>query len=154
MESENRQITKENNHYLWTILKWYLFLAASFYFFFVLPKMFRVEGGITMARGDWFMLYFQASNYLASALMFLMPKKQQSKSGLADLFLKILAVQQFLMENIFGMFLTVIVWYKMPFKIEEESIFDDKNFIRPETIKIITMLNCGIILLLKIISFI
>lgn len=155
MNSENNIAKEKNNQYLWTVLKWYLIAAASFYFFFVLPKMFQVEGGIAMERGDWMMLYFQTSNYLSSALMFLTKKSQQSKSGIADLFLKILAVQQFLMENIFGMFLSVMVWYKLPYKIDSESVITkEKKFIQPEVIKMISIINLVIILILKILNFI
>lgn len=118
MKSENkRKSKKKTNTYLWTSLKWYWFLVAAFYFLFILPKMFQADAGLTMEVADVLTLLFQVQNIILSGLMIMISPLERTKVGVADIFLKIAAVQQFIVGNIFGLLLTVFVWYRLPYKI-------------------------------------
>ena len=59
--------------------------------------------------------------------MFVTDPRERSKKGVADKFLKIAVVQQFLVQNIFGMIFSLLAWYQLPKNLAAESITDDEE---------------------------
>ena len=146
---------KKTNSYAWTFLKWYWLIIPSFYFLVIFPKMYQTDAGLLMESGDVLTLVFQICSYIMAGLMFMINQSEQSKTGVADTFLKIAAVQQFLVRNIFGMFLTVLVWYRLPYKTDTSLIDTSKKkklSFQPKTIIFISAINLTVTIILRIIT--
>lgn len=156
MVSESKSIKEqENKTYFWTSLKWYWFIAPSFYFLFIVPKMVGGNVVLTMGSEDMSTFLFQLLNYVMAGLMFVTNPTEQSKTGGADMFLKIALGQQFAAQNIFGILLTVLVWYKLPYKIDSSAINSNnstKRYFKTNTISIIATTSLIIAIVLRIMS--
>ena len=150
MAFERKEIEKEKpKSGLWSMLKWYWLLSPTFYFLFFVPKALQQADGGALAPDVALNLIFQMVNYGLAGIMAVTHPQEKSKTGLADKFLKAAAIQQFLARNIFGLVLTVIVWYQLPYKVDAESIEPEeleKWHFQPKTIYIIT----GILLAITI----
>lgn len=70
--------------------------------------------------------------------------------------MKLAAIQQFLAQNIFGLILTVIVWYQLPYKIDVETVEQEeleKWHFQPKTIYIITGILLAVTILVVLGQF-
>src|SRR5690625_1288008 len=101
------------------MLKWYWLLIPTFYFLFFIPNTSQ-EGELAPSVAVNLML--QIVNYGLAGIMIVTHPVEKSKTGLADNFLKLAAIQQFLAQKIFGRILTVIVWYQLPYKRDVETV--------------------------------
>lgn len=148
---EDKKLAENKKNYYWIFLKWYWLVTPVIYFAFILPEKAMSTGSLLMQGEDIFTLLFQFINMVMSGLMFASHPVEQSKTGHADIFLKMAAVQQFFVQNWFGLILTVITWYKLPYKVKEESIEEEnKLYFQSKTI----LLIAGLGLVLSILSMI
>lgn len=157
MAFERKEIEKEKpKTILWSMLKWYWLLVPTFYFLFIIPGALQQSEGQTLAPDIVFNLVFQLINYGLAGIMTVTNPLERSKTGLADKFLKAAAVQQFLAQNIFGIILTVIVWYQLPYKVAPELVEPEeleKWHFEQKTIYIIMGVLLGISLLVVLGQF-
>ena len=154
MAFERKEIEKENpKSALWSMLKWYWLLIPTFYFLFFIPNASQ-QGELTPSVALNLML--QMVNYGLAGIMTVTHPVEKSKTGLADNFLKLAAIQQFLAQNIFGLILTVIVWYQLPYKIDVETVEQEeleKWHFQPKTIYIISGILLAITILVVLGQF-
>ena len=148
MAFERKEVEREEpKSGLWSMLKWYWLLIPTFYFLFFIPNASQ-QG--ELAPGVALNLMLQMVNYGLAGIMTVTHPVEKSKTGLADNFLKLAAVQQFLAQNIFGLILTVIVWYQLPYKVDAEKVEPEeleKWHFQPKTIYIITGVLLAVTLL-------
>lgn len=125
--------------YLWTLLKWYWFIVPAFYYILVLPEL-ALNGVDAAVDGKiLFTIIYHFMNFVLSGLMFAINPIEQSKSGVANLFLKIAVAQQLVVQNIFGMILAFLTWYNLPYRIRPEQVDAEdaeKWHFKPKTILI------------------
>ena len=136
--------TKKTKTYFWTILKWYWFIVPSILYIVILPRIVLTEGGPSFVNQDIFTMLFQFMNLLFSGLMFVTKPIERSKSGVADIFLKVAIIQQFVAQNIFGVILTALAWYQLPYKVTPEPTeAEDKGsfYFKPKTILYLAIAN-------------
>lgn len=142
MAFERKEVEKEKpKTILWSILKWYWLLVPTFYFLIIIPGALQQSEGQGLAPDVAFNLVFQLINYGLAGIMTVTHPLERSKTGLADKFLKAAVAQQFLAQNIFGLILTVIVWYQLPYKVDPELVEPEeleKWHFQQKTIYIIT----------------
>ncbi|MDN6161506.1 MAG: hypothetical protein L0I79_01925 [Atopostipes sp.] len=141
-EKEELEAPKEVKTYFWTFLKWTWIALPSIYFVIALPGILeRAEGALSLF--DLTTLFFQILNFVMAGNMFLIEPSERSRSGVADKFLKIGALQQFFAENIFGLILILLAWYQLPkvlpndYEVEEK----DMNYLKPKTNLVITIVS-------------
>ena len=131
---------------LWTGLKWYWLLVPTFFYLLIVPGVVENSNG-TLESGDAFNLAFQLLNYGLAGLMVVTNPLERSKTGVADKFLKLAVVQQFLAQNYFGLILAVITWSQLPFKVTEDMVEPEEleqwSF-QPKTIMILVGVIVGI----------
>ena len=154
MAFERKEIEKENpKSALWSMLKWYWLLIPTFYFLFFISNASQ-QG--ELAPSVALNLMLQMVNYGLAGIMTVTHPVEKSKTGLADNFLKLAAIQQFLAQNIFGLILTVIVWYQLPYKIDVETVEQEeleKWHFQPKTIYIITGILLAVTILVVLGQF-
>lgn len=157
MAFERKEVEKEKpKSVLWSILKWYWLIVPTFYFLFIIPGALESSEGSGLDPATAFNLVFQLINYGLAGIMTVTHPVERSKTGVADKFLKVAAVQQFLAQNIFGLILTVIVWYQLPYKVDPDMIDPEEKegwYFQPKTIYIITGVLIAITLLVLIGQF-
>lgn len=148
---EKETETNKANWVLWSILKWYWLIVPTFYFLFMVPGYLEDSSGLEPAVA--FNLIFQLINYAFAGIMTVTNPTERSKTGLADKFLKAAAVQQFMVQNILGLILTVLVWYQLPYRVNPETVEPEEKekwYFQPKTIYIITGVLLGITLLVVV----
>lgn len=151
MAFERKEIeSKKPKTIYWTILRWYWLIIPTIYFLIIVPSLTEGSNTPMLEPGDVFNLIFQMFNYALAGLMTVTAPTERSKSGIADTFLKMVAVQQFLVQNIFGIVLTVLVWYQLPYKVAPETVDPEeaeKWHFQPKTIFILTAVILGLTVL-------
>jgi hypothetical protein len=154
---ERKEVEKEKpKSILWSILKWYWLLVPTFYFLVIIPGSLQQSEGQGLAPDVAFNLVLQLINYGLAGIMTVTHPLERSKTGLADKFLKAAVAQQFLAQNIFGLILTVIVWYQLPYKVDPELVEPEeleKWHFQQKTIYIIMGVLLGITLLVVLGQF-
>lgn len=138
---KNETEQEKPKKYFWTFLKWYWFVVPSFYYILVLPKLVLNDAGSLVGGEDIFTILFQFLNYVLSGLMFVTNPLEQSKTGVADKFLKIAVAQQFIVQNIFGMILALLAWYNLPYRVKPEELSPEdteKWSFKPKTILVLS----------------
>lgn len=157
MAFERKEVEKEKpKSVLWSILKWYWLLVPTFYFLIIVPGMLQQSEGPGLEPAAAFNLVFQLINYGLAGIMTVTDPLERSKTGLADKFLKAAVAQQFLAQNIFGLILTVVVWYQLPYRVDPEMIEPEeleKWHFQPKTIYIITGVILAVTLLVVLGQF-
>lgn len=154
MEFQRKDKAPNEKNYYWVLLKWYWLIVPVFYFIFILPEKAMSTGGLVMTGEDIFTLLFQFINLILAGLAFMTHPVEQSKTGHADLFLKIAAAQQFLVQNWLGLILTVVSWYKLPYKVEADEVAEDEKnkwYLKSKTV-IIVVVICLVVSLLSMIG--
>lgn len=140
MAFERKEVEKEKpKTMLWTLLKWYWLIVPTMFYLFIVPRAVQSGDG-ALHSGDAFNLAFQLLNYGLAGLMMVTNPLERSKSGVADITLKMAVAQQFLAQNIFGLILTAIVWYQLPYNVSEDMVEKEdleKWHFQPKTILII-----------------
>jgi len=147
---------KKPNTTFWTILRWYWILVPSLYFLFVIPNLAEGNEAPLLEPADVFNVLFQLLNLSLAGVMTVTAPIEQSKVGAADNILKVAAVQQFLVQNILGLILTVVAWYKLPYKVDPAVITKEeaeKWHFEPKTLYILTGIIAGITVLAIISQF-
>lgn len=151
MVFERKEIKQEEpKTYFWTFLKWYWFIIPSFYYIVIIPRLALNEGGSLVGGEDIFTMIFQFSNYVLSGLMFVTNPIEQTRTGVADKFLKIAVIQQIMIRNIFGVVLGLLAWYQLPTNgnIEfDESEGTNNWYFKPKTIVILSIVSLVLTLL-------
>lgn len=127
--------TVERKNYFWVILQGYWFILPSIYFVFVLPQLAQNAQEVPLSIADLSIMVFQLLNFSMAANMYLMSAREQSRQGMADKFLKISMLQQFIIQNIFGLILAFLAWYRLPKPdlVELESEENEKPKVKPKT---------------------
>jgi len=140
---ERKKTPNENpNTTFWNILQWYWVLIPTFYFLFVVPNMVEGVEGAALELGDVYNIFFQLLNLAFAGILIQTPPLERSRTGVADRVLKIAAVQQFLIQNIFGLILALFVWYKLPYRMKPEMVSAEeaeKWYFQPKTLFILTI---------------
>jgi len=147
---------KKPNTTFWTILRWYWILVPTLYFLFVVPNLAEGNETAMLQPAEVFNVLFQLLNLGLAGVMTVTAPIEQSKVGAADNILKVAAVQQFLVQNIFGLILTVIAWYKLPYKVDPAAITEEeaeKWHFETKTLYILTGIIAGITVLAIISQF-
>lgn len=151
MAFERKEIKKEQpKTFYWNILKWYWLIIPTFYFLFLVPR--ATEGMETpeMSPDQVFALLFQLLNYSLAGIMTVTNPIERSKTGVADLILKIAIVQQFVAQNILGLILAIFVWYQLPYRIDPITLTEEEVvgwYFKPKTLLILTSITLGITIL-------
>lgn len=143
----------EPNSGSWEILKWYWLLVPTLFFIFVVPTWAEGTEAAAVGIGEMYTFIFQLFNLALAGIMIKTHPLERSRSGAADGVLKMAIGQQLISQNIFGIILTIYVWYKLPYKIKPEMIpaeETEKNYFQPKTLYILT----GIVLILTILAII
>ena len=157
MAFERKETPTENhNTMFWTILKWYQVLIPTFYFVFVVPNMVEGAEGAAIELGDIYTIFFHLLNLAFAGIIIQTPPLERSRTGVADKILKIAVVQQFLIQNIFALMLTLFVWYKLPYKVKPEMITieeAEKWYFQPKTLFILMLIILGLTILAIISQF-
>lgn len=144
MEFERKEREPSEKNYYLLLLKWYWLIVPIIYFIFILPEKAMSTGTLIMTGEDIFTLLFQFINLILAGLIFMSNPLEQSKTGHADIFLKIAAAQQFLVQNWLGLILTVASWYKLPYKVKKYEITEDEKnkwFLESKTIVIVAAVS-------------
>lgn len=154
MAFERKEMNQEEpKTFFWTALKWYWFIIPTIYYILVLPNLLLNEGGLEVRPEDLFTMVIQFSTYVMSGLMFATNPIEQSKNGVADKFLKVAVVQQFITRNIFGVILAFLAWYQLPSKVNLEKVDSketDKRYFKPKTILVLSGISLSLAILLMI----
>lgn len=139
---ERKEAPKEKPaNSIWPILKWYWILIPVLYFTFVLPNAVEEAGTEAIGMGVITTIIYQFTNLSMGGLMTMLHPLEQSRSGAANNFLKIAAIQQLLVQSYFGFILILIVWYKLPNKVSPDMISEEENeqkSLPPKTIYMLT----------------
>lgn len=153
MAFDRKEVEKEKpKTILWTLLKWYWLILPTMFYLFIVPNVIDSSNGV-LHSGDAFNLALQLLNYGLGGLMMVINPLERSKTGVADNFLKMAVAQQFLAQNIFGLILSAILWYQLPYKVTEDMVEPEeleKWHFQPKTILIIMGVILGISLLIVV----
>lgn len=153
MAFDRKEVKKEKpKSILWTLLKWYWLIVPTMFYLFIVPNVIDSSNGV-LHSGDAFNLALQLLNYGLGGLMMVINPLERSKTGVADNFLKMAVAQQFLAQNIFGLILSAILWYQLPYKVTEDMVEPEeleKWHFQPKTILIIMGVILGISLLIVV----
>lgn len=153
MAFDRKEVEKEKpKSILWTLLKWYWLIVPTMFYLFIVPNVIDSSNGV-LHSGDAFNLALQLLNYGLGGLMMVINPLERSKTGVADNFLKMAVAQQFLAQNIFGLILSAILWYQLPYKVTEDMVEPEeleKWHFQPKTILIIMGVILGISLLIVV----
>lgn len=153
MAFDRKEVEKEKpKTILWTLLKWYWLIVPTMFYLFIVPNVIDSSNGV-LHSGDAFNLALQLLNYGLGGLMMVINPLERSKTGVADNFLKMAVAQQFLAQNIFGLILSAILWYQLPYKVTEDMVEPEeleKWHFQPKTILIIMGVILGISLLIVV----
>lgn len=153
MAFDRKEVEKEKpKTILWTLLKWYWLIVPTMFYLFIVPNVIDSSNGVLLS-GDAFNLALQLLNYGLGGLMMVINPLERSKTGVADNFLKMAVAQQFLAQNIFGLILSAILWYQLPYKVTEDMVEPEeleKWHFQPKTILIIMGVILGISLLIVV----
>lgn len=137
----------------WSILKWYWLLVPTFFFIFVVPTWAENAQAVTLESGVIYNFIFQLFNLALAGILIQTNPLERSRSGAADGVLKMAIAQQFISQNLFGIVLTIYVWYKLPYKVKPEMVSTEEmegNYFKPKTLYILT----AIVLILTILAII
>lgn len=153
MAFDRKEVEKEKpKTILWTLLKWYWLIVPTMFYLFIVPNVIDSSNGV-LHSGDAFNLALQLLNYGLGGLMMVINPLERSKTGVADNFLKMAVAQQFLAQNIFGLILSAILWFQLPYKVTEDMVEPEeleKWHFQPKTILIIMGVILGISLLIVV----
>lgn len=153
MAFDRKEVEKEKpKTILWTLLQWYWLIVPTMFYLFIVPRVMDSSNGV-LQSGDAFNLAFQLLNYGLGGLMMVISPLERSKTGVADNFLKMAVAQQFLAQNIFGLILSAILWFQLPYKVTEDMVEPEeleKWAFKPKTILIIMGVILGLSLLIAV----
>lgn len=152
MAFERKELQKEKPKTIyWNILKWYLLIVPTFSFLFLVPRSTQGMETPDMTPDQVFALMFQLLNYSLAGILVVTNPVERSKTGIADIVLKIVIAQQFLAQNILGLLLTIFVWYQLPYRVDEKALTKEELeglFFKPKTLLILAGVTLGITILI------
>lgn len=134
-------IQQDKKDSYWQILQWVLLILPVLYFIFVFPTVFQSENNEPVTLQHFAVLLFHTFNLVLGGLLMYTPPIERSKNGVGNNMLKIMMVQQLITQNIFGLGLAAIAWYKLPLSVPIGSVLSDEKepkYLKPKTILIVT----------------
>lgn len=142
---------KEQKNIYWTMLRWYWVLIPTFFFVFMVPNMLNDGRTGLENMNDFYTVVFHLTNFGWAGIMITTDPIEQSKSGVGNTILKVAMVHQVLTQNLFGIMLSFLAWYNLPYRVNPESKETDekeKLYFKPKTLLILT----GVIAFITLLS--